>query len=147
MKSDCESVRRRLLAFAEGDLGSDDSREVQRHLDSCGECCREVEAWRRDVPRFGDVQMGAEFWEPHEAALLERVAGVRPAWRRWLEALLAPLPVPRVVALAAAVALVLLASGPRPAVSPQSARPETSVAAPRPVLDFDGLSPLSADLG
>ncbi|MBI3889952.1 MAG: zf-HC2 domain-containing protein [Candidatus Wallbacteria bacterium] len=152
MSDSCDNYRRRLPAHLEGVLPPADSLEVKGHIESCDSCRQAAEGWRLEAPRFGDVRMGQEFWAPRERELLGTLRPAPPFWRRWLDALVAPMPVPRVVALALVAALAWFAGAGRPA-SPPPANPAMGVspaAAPlpaRPVLDVEGISRLEADLG
>ncbi len=128
----CQETRRRLDDYLEGDLGSDESRALERHTDGCDACRRELAETRRLLDealglRVG-LQPGRELWGDIEARLEPRRAPLAGAASRWLAGLVPPGGGLRWAAAGATLAGILVAT--LTLVGPSSVRRSV----PNPVL-------------
>lgn len=111
---DCDSIRDRLIDFIEGELATDQSRQIEAHLGRCPQCAHDVVGLRdvlggaRGLPA---PPVPAGFLDGFATGVLERIASQPsprvPVWRKvsaWLRGVrLRPIP-----ALSAAAVLGLL---------------------------------------
>lgn len=172
MSDQCKKWKPLLVAHADGDLEGELQIGVEAHLAECARCRAEVDEWQMDTPRFGRVRMSAGFWREPERELLGRLRERQPFWRAWIAALMAPVPVPRVAALAGAMLVIWLALPapelavpglPATALAPRVSVAEASLTLPvapavrleqpgeaplpQPLLEHEGLMRPAADLG
>jgi anti-sigma factor RsiW len=170
MSDQCKKWKPLLVAHADGDLEGELASGMEAHLAECARCQAAIDEWQMDTPRFGRVRMSAGFWREPERELIERVCERQPFWRAWLSAIMAPVPVPRVAALAGAMLMLWLAlpAPEAPVAGLPAAAPRVSVAEagvprhalpaallgqpaeqplPQPLLEHEGLLRPAADLG
>ncbi len=98
----CGEVERRLSAFLDGELGDLDRLGIERHLEFCGNCRRELE-FLTEASGFlrleGRSVPAAPVWASMRGAL-EAAEEPQPIWKRWLTI---------DAAIAASIALLALA--------------------------------------
>lgn len=111
----CDDIRGRLLARHEGELATEERRQVEAHLATCEGCTREAGMIREALGRVQAMPVPeppAGFWEDLEATVRRRIAAEPPPrlapWARVAAWLGRSLRQRRIPALAAATALGLL---------------------------------------
>jgi anti-sigma factor RsiW len=72
----CDDVRKLLVEFMEGELGAEEQAEAQAHLDDCGACGAELEAFKRTMALLEDdgyEEPSPFYWTRFEAGLRARL--------------------------------------------------------------------------
>jgi anti-sigma factor RsiW len=72
----CDDTQKLLVEFMEGELGAEEQARVQAHLDECGTCAAELEAFQRTMVLLEDdgyEEPSPFYWTRFEAGLRARL--------------------------------------------------------------------------
>ena len=58
--TECETVSEKIFEFASGELSSDDTNTVEKHVEKCEKCAAELENARNLLGRIGESRVSAE---------------------------------------------------------------------------------------